>query len=156
LERKPVVDDQKARVTVRPSNGPGYPIRHLDHEFVVLPNHLDQGKGIYDESALTLVKVLRAGGIDAAYLHEPEQRIWQGHRSGLPVAELVIGIASNAAWAALVVLLRNGKGRANVKAQVLRIRTNGKRTDTKWLRVEGPSHDVADALERFEKNSGGE
>ena len=66
---------------------------------VVLPLRQTDGRGVYCDSTATLVKRLRAAGVDARFLDPPEQRTFEMKKTGLELlAAFAVGIASTAAW----------------------------------------------------------
>jgi hypothetical protein len=123
-----------------------------DDDLVVLPREIDaDGRGLYDESVLTLVKELRAAGARARFQHEQESRTWIGERA-VPqqVVDLLIGIGSNAGWAILCRWFRQGKGSEPVRVRVGAYSRVGSEVSIRWYEVEGSGEDVATALAAIE------
>jgi hypothetical protein len=117
-------------------------------DVVVLPREVDdQGRGLYDDSVITIVKEFRALDVEADYLHGPEERSWIGER-GLPpqVINLVVFIASKAGWSALCRLLGGKHPKHNVRVRVGRVRRTQSEFSWDWYRIEGPGKEVAEAL----------
>jgi len=117
---------------------------------VVLPHEVDQdGTGLYSDSALELVKELRSLEIQAQYQHPQDSRTWIGERGFAAIAfDWILGVASNAGWAALCLLLRH-KGKASVRIKLARCTQSASQTVWEWLEVEGDGTSVANALERI-------
>src|ERR1700730_12922697 len=68
---------------------------------LVLPVREDAGgNGIYPEETGSLVKRLRAVGVDAGYRHRPEQRLFEGRNGAVTdaVYTVILGVLSSAAW----------------------------------------------------------
>lgn len=121
----------------------------LDADLVILPHQLDGDRGIYSDQLVTLVKALRADGVDVRWSHDSDHRLWSGKRSAiltLVVIPLVVGIASSGGWAALARLL--GRRRGQVKLKV-GYRKDPLGVEERWLDLEGSSADVAATLDRI-------
>lgn len=121
-------------------------------DVVVLPRQIEpDGRGLYDDSVLTIVKEFRAAGVSATYQHDQDSRAWVGEKAVVEVAlALVIGIASNAGWTALCWLLRRQHRSDRVRVRVGRFRRTAAETSWKWYEVEGSGAAVADALAAIE------
>jgi hypothetical protein len=116
---------------------------------VVLPRETDGEVGLYDDSVVTLVKELREAGASAEFLHSAESRSFIGEKAvDVLAVNLVIGIAGNAGWAALrVVLSRRGKKPVEVKAARYEERADGKRWE--WVEAKGEGAAVAAAIDAW-------
>jgi hypothetical protein len=142
---------QPARVVVKRGEPPIIPLPEaITVDVVVLPLEVDQdGTGLYSDSALMLVKELRSLEIQAQYQHPQDSRTWVGERSFAAVAfEWILGVSSNAGWAALCLLLRR-KGKASVRIKLARCTQSGSETVWEWAELEGDGTAIADALERI-------
>lgn len=128
-----------------------------DDDVLVFPREIaEDGKGLYDDSVLTIAKELRSTGVRARYQHDPDSREWIGEYGVTPVAlDLVIGIASNAGWAALCWLLIRKRGRDAVRVRVGRFKKTKDGVSATWYSVKGPGADVARALAEIEAPEGG-
>ena len=124
----------------------------LAGDVVVLPREVEpDGRALYDDSVLTIVKEFRAAGVSASYQHDQDSRTWVGEQAVAEVAlALVIGIASNAGWAALCRILRSQHRSDQVRVRVGRFRRTSSETSWEWFNVEGPGAAVADALAAIE------
>jgi len=123
----------------------------LPHDLVVLPFKTDEGNGLYPGRLVHFVKDLRAEGIDAAYLDGPDNRRWNVKMGELPTELAIgigVGIASNAAWAALVAAFRRLlPAKSQVVARVVRERRKGPgRIDRSWFEYEGDLEGFLKAL----------
>lgn len=79
-------------------------------DLVVLPLRVDElsGRAVYAENALFLVKRLRAEGVKAAYLDDPDDRIFVSQNSAVltAVGSIALGIVGSAAYDGLKALVR--------------------------------------------------
>jgi hypothetical protein len=121
-------------------------------DLIVLPREIaPDGRAVYDDSVLTIVKEFRAAGVAASYQHDRDSRTWIGEKSvTLVVLDLIIGIASNAGWSALCSFMRGRHDADHVRVQVGRVRKTASGTSWEWYRVEGPGASVAAALAAIE------
>ena len=75
-------------------------------DVLILPREVVDGRGLYDDSVVTVAKELRAAGTSADYAHGPDAREWIGEKAvDAIVLSLIVGIASNAGWAGLRALV---------------------------------------------------
>ncbi len=123
----------------------------LQHDLVILPFKTDEGHGLYPGRLVHFAKDLRAEGIDAAYLDTPDHRRWNVKMGDLPTELAIgigVGIASNAAWAALVAAFRRVvPAKSQVVARVVRERRKGAgRVDRSWFEYEGPLEGFLEGL----------
>jgi hypothetical protein len=124
----------------------------FDGDVIVFPREVDpDGRGLYDDSVITIVKEFRIADISASYQHEQDSRSWIGEKA-VPTAalDLLIGIASNAGWSALCWILRRQYKSSRVRVRVGRFRKTSTETAWEWYEVEGPGSGVAEALEAIE------
>lgn len=136
-----------------PVNPPDSPLpAALTSDVVVLPHEVTpDGRGLYKDSVLTIVKEFRAAGVSASYQHDLDSRAWIGEKAVAEVAlALVIGIASNAGWMALCRILRRQHKSDRVHVRVGRFRRTASEISWNWYEVEGPGAAVADALAAIE------
>ena len=127
-----------------------------DNDVLVFPREIaEDGKGLYDDSVLTLAKELRSIGVRASYQHDRDSRQWLGEYGVPPLGlDVVIGIASNAGWAALCWLLRK-RGRDAVRVRVGRFKKTKNGISATWYSIKGPGAEVAKALAEIEAPEGG-
>jgi hypothetical protein len=121
----------------------------FDADVVFLPMRLEGQEGVYPERAVGFFKDINQEGLAARWLHDADQRLWYGERTGVlevVVIPLILGIGSNAGWAAVVHLL--SRKRARVKLEIGH-RSSRHGDQERWLRVEGDSSEVANVLERL-------
>lgn len=129
--------------TLQPPSRPlPYEIPELvDGEIVLLPAALDGDFGIYPNEDSTLAKELRAAGVAARYLHDPEHRQWQVLMGEVPV-DLAVGVASSVIgsglWDTFLAFLETKFPSNDVHLRFVRQRRmpNGERTST-TLEVSG-------------------
>lgn len=115
-------------VDVRPVEPPDIALpTNLDSDVVVFPREVEpDGRALYSDTVVAIVKEFRAEGVSARYQHDQDQRSWIGEKALAEVAlALIVGIASNAGWAALSRVLRREHGRDRVVVRVGRIRKTG-------------------------------
>src|ERR1700761_3482344 len=127
----------------------------IDVDLLILPRRLGpEGEGLYDDSVLKLAKDLRAEGFSDDYLHPSEDRRWIGEKSAVAlVVAFVVGIVSNAGWAALCALLRR-KPKQKVRVRAARKKDLAAMQDWEWVEAEGPGEEVARSLEALAALSG--
>jgi hypothetical protein len=121
-------------------------------DVVVLPRETtDDGRGVYHDSVVTLVKEFKWLGVTAAFAHDREQRTWLGQKSFVPdLAAFAVGIASNAGWSALWWLLRSRKSTVSVRVTVARRRELPSGATWEEYVIEGKVGDVVEALAAIE------
>lgn len=122
---------------------------------MILPREISEdGVGLYDSSVITFAKELRTEGIAADYEHDSEHRQWIAEEafSGEAIA-VVVGIISNAGWAAINALLHK-RGSSPTKVKIARCVKSPDRTVWEWYEVEGKGSDVAKVLARLAIDEG--
>jgi hypothetical protein len=137
-------------MSVAPTSAPDISLPdRIDTDVVVLPREVDEhGTGLYDDSVLTLAKALRAEGVSADYQHDREHRNWIGERDAGAIAlAVVLGIASNAGWHALIRLFSKTQADDHVRGKVARCTQRGETIVWEWYEFEGQGEEVARALE---------
>ncbi|MDP9091773.1 MAG: hypothetical protein M3N95_02220 [Actinomycetota bacterium] len=133
----------------------------LGSDVVVMPRRwADDGRAVYGESTLFLVKELRAEGLSAAFLDSGEDRVFEVKKSALltGLAAIGIGIGSgvgtNVTWAALKRLLQShaadGDESREVEVTFVDLSDDG---DGTQYTVRGPVRDVVDTVERLSGTS---
>lgn len=145
----PVVDETRAEPISAPDVAlPADP----ENDVVVFPREVDQdGRGLYDDSVVTIVKEFLAEGVSASYQHRQDERSWIGEKAApKEVLDLLIGIASNAGWSALCRVLRREHTADRVRVRVARFKKTPNDTSWEWYKVEGPGAEVAEALAAIE------
>jgi hypothetical protein len=125
----------------------------FDEDIIVLPREVgEDGRGLYDDSVLTIVKEFRATGVTARYQHSQDDRTWIGEKGiSTEALGLVIGIGSNAGWAALCWLLRRRHTTDHVRVRVGRFRKTQDEVSWEWYSVKGSGTAVAEALAAIEQ-----
>lgn len=122
-------------------------------DVVVLPIRVDarNGKNVYSQQDVLIVKRLKAEGIRAAYLDDSEDRVFESLNSAeLVIAgTLVLGIATNFAYDALKAIVKRMWRRSNSNDQIsLRITDATDTTPSEWTLTGSPA-DVLDTLEKL-------
>jgi hypothetical protein len=122
-------------------------------DVLILPREVVDGRGLYDDSVVTVAKELRAAGTSADYAHAPDAREWIGEKAvDAIVLSLIVGIASNAGWAGLRALV--SRARSNrVRIRAARIRETPQGREAEWFEFEGPGEEVAEALKVLEDSN---
>ncbi len=125
------------------------PVR-IETDVVVLPEEVGgDGVGLYSDSAVSLVKELRLLGVTAQYQHSQDSRNWIGEKGfGAVALSWIVGVASNAGWAALCVLLRQ-KRKTPVRIKLARCTQSDSEITWEWFEVKGDGAEVSNALERI-------
>ena len=114
-------------------------------QLVVVAREVADGDGYYDDSVITLVKELKAAGADAGFEHASEHRRWIGEKAFEPTAlDLIIGVGSNAVWAALCAVVKHRK---SSHVRVRWGRHNDADGELEWFEAEGSGEAVASAIE---------
>lgn len=111
---------------------------------VLLPHRRSSGSGVYDEAMVDFAWAVEDEGVETSWSEPQESWVWEGRRfADQLVVELLIGVASNFAWATVVRVFQRLRGR-QVSATV------GSRTTSeaseRWIHVEGEGEAVADIL----------
>jgi hypothetical protein len=113
---------------------------------VLIPSRRRGDLGVYDESVVAIAQELNALGVTAEWSEPAKSRAWAARRSAdriQLVVDLVIGVASNAAWAGLVAIVR-GRKHQRIRAIV------GSRTSEdaieRWVQLDGEAETVASIL----------
>ena len=133
----------------------------LGSDIVVMPRRwADDGRAVYGESTLLLVKELRAEGLSAAFLDSGEDRVFEVKKSALLTGLAAIGIGigggvgTNATWAALKRLLHrhasDGDDSRKVEVTFVDLSEDG---DGTQYTVRGPVRDVVDTVELLRSRS---
>ncbi len=122
-----------------------------DPGLTVLPLYrLEDGRGVYGEPALFLVKELRAEGISARFLDDSSNRTFEAKFGYLDefVLPYVLGIASSAGWDGLKALARRLASQNNkTKVQITVIEAG---SGAGW-RLEGEAREMPAAVERLQQ-----
>lgn len=119
-------------------------------DVLILPREVSDGRGLYDDSVVTLAKEIRAAGVTADYQHDADSRKWIGEKHVDPlVLDIIAGFITNAGWAGVAAAI------SRRKSQRVRVRF-GRRKDPsgsleEWLEVEGPGAEVAEALKELQQ-----
>lgn len=126
----------------------------LGRSVVVLPVRSADGRGIYTESSLLIVKQLRAAGIDAAFLDPQDRRVFEVKKSALAVGIVtyILGIGSAASWDALKAILRSRQTKQISVTYVDLEGDDGSRA-TAW-KVDGDSAAVIEAIDKLRGDGG--
>lgn len=123
-----------------------------DLDVVLLPERQDGDFGYYPDTYIELAKELRAGGLRAGFMHDPEHRKWIG-RKGVPVAEVVaLGVVSSVLGAGLVAALRKALGVLSgdrVRLKVMKIKDDRSGLTHESFEWDGSKDGVVEALHEF-------
>jgi hypothetical protein len=126
----------------------------LNTGVAVLPMSQRDGKAIYSEASVMLVKELRAHGAAAEYLDASDDRVFEVKKGaiGTAVLSVVLGIASSAAWDAVKIWLM-GKPTNRLSVTYVELEDVGGRRRKAW-RVEGDATGVVEAIDRLRGGAG--
>jgi hypothetical protein len=117
---------------------------------VVMPIRQVDGRAVYSQKSLLLVKRLRVAGIDARFLDPPEERTFEVKNSAFALlGTLVLGISSSAAWDAIKALFRHEPEKKLAITYVDLQDEDGNR-GTAW-KVEGDSDAVLQAIDKLRR-----
>lgn len=122
---------------------------------VIMPHaRTEDGRGIYGESTVFMVKELRAAGVDARYLDESERRVFEVKKSAVAAAlvPFVLGIASTAAWDLLKPCILGWFGDRKMEITYTNISADGARTS--W-NIRGEGKDVVEAIDKINRQTPG-
>ena len=124
-------------------------------DLLILPREVNDGRGLYDDSVVTLAKQVRAVGVTADYQHDASSRTWIGEKHVDPlVLDIIAGFITNAGWAGVATVISKRKSKR------VRVRF-GRRKDSsgsleEWFEAEGPGAEVAEALRELQQGSADE
>ncbi len=119
-------------------------------DVLILPREVSDGRGLYDDSVMTLAKEIRAAGVTADYQHDANSRKWIGEKHVDPlVLDIIAGLITNAGWAGMMAAISMRKSKR------VRVRF-GRRKDQsgsleEWFEAEGPGAEVAEALKGLQQ-----
>jgi hypothetical protein len=127
----------------------------LEHEVVFLPQEVEGDVGVYRDEQLTIVKELKAQGVDAAYLHDADHREWLSLKGADVVVPLVVqfGISflASGAWEIFAGLLLARFRRSRLWVKMGRTVDKGSGAETEWFEATGDADSVTNALRIFAK-----
>lgn len=130
----------------------------LPHDVVVLPEAIDDEVGVYRDELISFAKELRAQGVDAGYLHDPEHRTWSGRKGEALLVPVIIALSANVATGAAMIALSRWLERTfpktSVRLRVTHKRSGGGRRDKDSFAATGPGPEVAELLRAFEEERG--
>ncbi|MEV7720632.1 hypothetical protein [Streptomyces sp. NPDC088184] len=117
-------------------------------DVVVLPREIDEaGVARYHDTAIDLVKALKAEGLTASFAHQPDEQGWLGERSVLQYTlDVVVGMFSAGAYDGLMALLRRRHSESPVRLRITRQVATESGSGWEWIEVEGEGDAVAQAL----------
>ena len=126
---------------------------NLSSSLIILPiSHTEDGKGVYGQSTVFLVKELKSEGIDAAYLDSSEFRLFDvkkgQHQIVFEMAfALMRDMAVDSIWAAIkVYLLKSLPPRQPMNITYSKISNDG--ASESW-NVAGPIEGTLRAVDKF-------
>jgi hypothetical protein len=111
---------------------------------IVLAAEVIDGKAVYSEASVMLVKELRALGADASFADPADDRVFEVKKSAEAAVAFVIGIGSNAAWDAMKAYLSKRKDR---RLSVTYVDLESDNAKGRAWQVEGDSDGVVRAIE---------
>lgn len=119
-------------------------------DVVLMPRaRTDDGRGIYGEATIFLVKELRAEGIEASFLDPSEGRLFDVKKSAIATAlvTVVLGVVSSAAWEAVrSLLIREHPEDSPMEITYTDLSPTG--TGSSWT-VRGEGKDVLEAIDKL-------
>lgn len=126
----------------------------VDAGVVVLPASHADGKAVYTEASVMLVKELRVLGAAAEYLDPSGDRVFEVKKGdfGTLVLSFLVGIASAAAWDAMKAYL-SVRPKARLSVTYVELEDVDGRRKKAW-KVEGETAGVIDAIDRLRNGNG--
>jgi hypothetical protein len=126
----------------------------LNTGVAVLPAAQMDGKPVYSEAAVMLVKELRTLGTTAEYLDASDSRVFEVKKGAIETAvlSLVLGIASSAAWDGVKTWLARRRG-ARLAITYVELENSDGRRGKAW-RVEGDADQAIQAIDRLRTTGG--
>ena len=124
-------------------------------DLVVLPLRVDErsGRAVYAENTLFLVKRLRAEGVRAAYLDDPDDRVFVSENSAVltAVGSLALGIVGSAAYDGLKALVqRLWRKDSDISLTIIDATET---TPAEWIAT-GSRSDVINTIEEASRHAG--
>lgn len=128
----------------------------------ILPRRIQDGKAIYGDDLVLLVKQLRFDGIDAKFLETPDQA-FESQYSAVSIITLniLLNIASNACWDGFKLLLGRIRSKA-LDAQRAGVESKCKMSmglvkypdgsSFTWQEISGPTEDVLKIAESLARD----
>lgn len=124
-------------------------------EIVLLPRTIEDGTAIYQDTHITAVKELRAAGVQASFLAQPDNRAFVSEFSHDVVYQIAIGLATNITWDAAKALWTYVRARCEglgaegedpkVRLQIVKLQKGDVKIE--GLTLEGPAtSDIPQAL----------
>jgi hypothetical protein len=151
-------------MTLQPEDSSGPKIRRLTADevaihsgianedgLVVLPiRQLDDGRGVYPEASIFMVKELRASGIPIDFADESGNRTFETKKGWVldSMNELIIGVAGGAGWDGLKRL--SGRLRGEGGSTPVRITVIESRSGEAWV-IEASQSDLPEAVEQLRR-----
>lgn len=126
------------------------------NDLVVLPEATREGKGVYRDEVLTLVKELRASGVDAAFAHNSEARTWSGRKGEDLLVPIVIALGTSGLTTAIGIAFSRWLERRHASSSVnIRIvrKTQADESIEEVFQASGPGGEVAHIIREL-KGSG--
>jgi hypothetical protein len=109
-EGRAAVDSTGVEISERVMDGRDWTAaRDAGADVVVLPARRDDnGRGVYGEATVFLVKDLRAAGVPAVFADPSDRRVFEVKKSavGTALVAVVLGLVSNAGWDGVKAWLR--------------------------------------------------
>ncbi len=118
---------------------------------VIMPHaRTEDGRGIYGESTLSLVKDLRAQRLDAKYADEPERRVFEVKKGVLAdgFVTIVLGIASAGAWDAFKIYILGWLDDKKMEITYTDLSADGR--EESWT-IRGQGRDVLAAIDKIRR-----
>lgn len=116
---------------------------------VILPHRVtEDGRGVYPDPTTFLVKELRAAGVDASFLDEADQRLFEVKNSALldMLTAVVLGVASSAAWDGFKALIRKRTATAPLTVTYVDLSPEGARRE---FTATGRADEVLESIDRL-------
>lgn len=127
----------------------------VDGSIVLMPVRYVEGRAVYEQSLITMVKRLRAAGLDATFLDPPEQRTFEVRKGALDSAIITValGVASSAAWEALKAFFKaHTPGRLSVT--YVDLENDAGQRGTAW-KVDGDRDAVLEVVDKLRRGEQG-
>lgn len=118
---------------------------------VIMPHsRTEDGRGVYGESTLFLVKELRAQSLDARYVDEPERRVFEVKKGALAEAlvTIVLGVASAGVWDVVKIHILGWFEDKKMEITYTDLSADGR--EESWT-IRGQGRDVLAAMEKIQR-----
>jgi hypothetical protein len=129
--------------------------RTVGGAIVLMPVRYDEGYAVYAQSVITMVKRLRAAGLNAVFLDPPDQRTFEVRKGAIETAitTVALGMASSAAWDALKAFFRT-RAPTRLSVTYVDLEDDAGQRRTAW-KVDGDRDAVLETIDKLRRGESG-